>query len=177
MGKRNMRVRNVQRTANGGISGFKSEACDAVDVMLGNLRERDAKVAILDHGALRQAFRSRKHDNVVYKVCHTPSANIENESEFRNMLAMARDPETHKFHTPTTLMYVDGIAVIVMVLRPIDGNMLNGRQAIAAARKHGIGDMHPGNYRGTPSGRVKITDAGDVNFDAMRGRQRANIRR
>ena len=158
MGKRNARVGLVKRSALGAV-GIKSEACDALD---GNLQS-------CGQGLCRDVYVNKTR-TIVYKVAggkagHPKSHNVLNESEFDNMVALRSDPETKSLHTPLTLMYVDGCAVIAMVYRPIDGKRLpvaaRYRMADVAADK-GILDMHDGNYRGTPTGRVKVTDLGDV---------------
>ena len=160
MGKRNMRVRNVQRSANGAV-GIKAEACSAVDCETQGIR-RSGNVSFLNDGFCRNVYVNDSR-TIVYKVAKR--RNEANISEFENMVAMRSDPETRKYHTPLTLMMVDGIAVIAMVFRPnhahecSDHDRRNFRKV--AARK-GMHDMHDENYRGTPTGRVKVTDIGDV---------------
>jgi hypothetical protein len=98
---------------------------------------------------------------------HNAGWNKANESEFEAMQAARTSPDLRRYHTPCTLYYVDGIAVLAMPYRPVDGTDIDYEaqdRLLEVARAHGLRDMHPGNYRGTPSGQVKITDLGAIRW-------------
>lgn len=106
----------------------------------------------------------------VYKVENGARWQGTNRAEYEDMMGgeMERRGLTY-YRTPCALYTMpDGTTVLCMPVRPKDSrDAAPGaverfqRRLREQARVHGaIPDMHPGNYRVTPNGRVKITDIG-----------------
>ena len=143
---------------------------DALAAFQGDLRH-------LSGGFMRTVYVNAKR-TVVYtlsKRTDYPAANGDNESEYEMMLALWKNHRMGRYATPCSLYYVEGVAVLAMVYRPVESTAVarNARwefqQRVAEwnSEHRGdlyIGDMHDANYRATSCKRVKAIDLGRVRW-------------
>ncbi len=155
----NARVTVVRAT--GEDIGTKRDAEAAFD---GKLRE-------IGRGFMRTVYVDAR-GRFVYKVANF-GKNSDNESEYARMGRVSRTPGCKSLYSPCALFYVDGVAVLAMRVRPLTSGEVTWEvrekfmEAVSlynSTNRWGdrLSDMHGGNYRGTPGGRLKLTDCGDV---------------
>lgn len=104
----------------------------------------------------------------VYKVANW-GWDHSNREEYEAMYVGLAAAGLSRYRTPCALFTMpDGTTVLAMPYRVHHGRALSARARdrfyhdLRNAQAHGVRvpDMHDGNYRGTPAGRVKITDLG-----------------
>lgn len=159
----------VRRWIGGGDVGCKR---DAIAALAGTLPQ-------IGRGFCRTTFQGAR--GIVYKVPRNHNSDRSNRSEYERMCRIAAVDRT--LSTPTALYIVDGVAVVAMLERPLSAcgdaddpwrmsawgaaNLDKVRERVARYNRTNpygdhIGDMHEGNWRGTPRGRPTLTDVGDV---------------